>query len=113
MTLRAALPLSLALSGALHGAAWADMVCIAETQCRGDAQEMCAPSALRVEVRGDALWIDRQGPYTAERRSTAAGATWRLPLFQGHALSVADSGAFTYRGNRGKRYTGTCAEIQS
>lgn len=86
--------------------------CVAEEQCRGDAERMCAPSALSiVAARRDArvdMWIDRQGPYGADFMRQEDGIRLTLPLFKGHEMIVEADGAFLYRGNRGKRYTGFC-----
>ncbi|KHQ54149.1 1-deoxy-D-xylulose-5-phosphate synthase [Mameliella alba] len=93
--------------------AQADTVrCTATTQCRGDALNMCAPSALRIDLArgpGDArLWINGQGPYPATRADLAA-EVWRIDLWGGdHRIELGPGEAFLYRGNRGKRFSGTC-----
>jgi len=88
------------------------LTCVAETQCRGDAERMCAPSALSIVVeRRDAwvdLWIDRQGPSRADLVRSAHETRLTLPLFKGHEMIVQGDGSFLYRGNRGKRYSGRC-----
>ncbi len=88
------------------------LTCVAEVQCRGDAERMCAPSSLSIvaETRGAGvdMWIDRQGPYRADLSQGADGQRLTLPLFKRHEMVVAADGAFLYRGNRGKRYTGHC-----
>ncbi|PIE12544.1 MAG: hypothetical protein CSA70_09530 [Rhodobacterales bacterium] len=88
----------------------ADLSCVADRQCRGDAVNMCAPSTLSVRLDGDGwLWIDRQGPYTARKLVLADAIRWELPHFGGnHALELRPDGRFQYTGNRGKRYTGQC-----
>ena len=89
-----------------------NVTCVAETQCRGDAEAMCAPSGLRIEAERRAgridLWIDAQGPYPADLERAGDATRLELPLFKGHALVLAGDGRFLYRGNRGKRYSGTC-----
>ncbi len=92
--------------------AQAGLVCVAGQQCRGDASAMCAPSTLRIEVTGaNRLWIDRQGPYAADLARSATARVWTVAAFGGaHMLEVAGDGAFVYRGNRGKRFLGTCTE---
>ncbi len=89
-----------------------DLTCVADTQCRGDAEAMCAPSSLRIEAERRAgriaLWIDAQGPYPADLHRAGEITRLTLPLFKGHALVLAADGRFLYRGNRGKRYSGTC-----
>lgn len=103
---------------ALSGAAPADPVragelaCVATEQCRGDAKAMCAPSTLRIEVTPqNRLWIDAQGPYGARLTTDGTARVWTVEAFGGkHALRVEADGTFLYRGNRGKRYRGTCSE---
>lgn len=94
------------------GAGWAtDLLCVAETQCRGDAEAMCAPSTLPILLKPYQgrvhLWIDHQGPYAADR-AAGDGQRWVLEAFVGHELNIAPDGAFLYRGNRGKRFLGQC-----
>lgn len=116
--MRAARPAPFVLAAALAGLAALPAVaeapvidCVATTQCRGDAKRMCAPSSLliRVDRRGPGarLWIDRQGPYAAR---TQAGALVVEAFGPGYQLQIAPDGAFLYTGNRGKRFTGHCAE---
>ena len=98
---------------ALPCGAWAaPVICVAETQCRGDAERMCAPSRLQIEVQAEGaraqLWIDRQGPYAARAEEAEGMRRWRLLAFDGHWLDLAADGGFTYHGNRGKRFTGYC-----
>ena len=105
--------LAVALCGLLPGGAAAQgLTCVAVEQCRGDAERMCAPSSLSIVAeRRDAwvdMWIDRQGPYGAELVRGASETRLSLPLFRGHEMIVQADGAFLYRGNRGKRYTGRC-----
>ena len=106
--------LAAALAGlaALPGAAQPPVIeCVATTQCRGDAKRMCALSALmiRVDRRGPGaqLWIDRQGPYAARAQ---AGALVVEAFGPAYRLDIAPDGAFLYTGNRGKRFSGHCAE---
>lgn len=87
--------------------------CIAELQCRGDAERMCAPSTLQLDVqingRKAILWIDHQGPYTGELHSFGAAKRVTLENFGGtYQLDIDAEGHFLYRGNRGKRFTGNC-----
>ena len=101
------------LLAALPCGAWAaPVICVAETQCRGDAERMCAPSRLQIEVQAEGaraqLWIDRQGPYAARAEEAEGMRRWRLLAFDGHWLDLAADGGFTYHGNRGKRFTGYC-----
>jgi len=109
-TTRVAGCLALALWPALSCAQ--GLTCVAETQCRGDAERMCAPSALSIkaERRGAwvDMWIDNQGPYRAEFSRRAQEARLTLPLFEDHEMILEPDGAFLYRGNRGKRYSGRC-----
>lgn len=84
-------------------------VCTADTQCRGDALSMCAPSALRIEVAGDGrLWIDHQGPYPAGESREGAVRLWSVEAFGSLVLRVGADGDFVYVGNRGKRFSGRC-----
>lgn len=89
------------------------VTCLAETQCRGDAERMCAPSSLSIKAErrgaGVDMWIDRQGPYRAEMAREVQGFRLTLPLFKGHEMILKADGTFLYRGNRGKRYSGLCA----
>lgn len=96
-------------------AAALDLSCQADTQCRGDATTMCAASDLRVDVRpsgtGTGIWLDGQGPYPASREKPLEGNTLRLVLdvFGGRfSFDLAADMTFTYRGNRGKIFTGRC-----
>ncbi len=100
----------LAVGAALcWGAAASALTCTANTQCRGDAEAMCAPSSLRIEVGQHGLWIDHQGPYPAQLRAEADARLWQLGAFGGgYQLRVRADGTFEYLGNRGKRFTGTC-----
>jgi len=88
------------------------LTCVAQTQCRGDAERMCAPSSLSIKAeRRDGwvdMWIDRQGPYRAELARSAHETRLTLPLFKDHEMIVEPDGSFLYRGNRGKRYIGRC-----
>lgn len=90
--------------------------CVAEQQCRGDAQAMCAPSGMeiRLELQGPRrahLWIAGSGPYRAELQPAEDGDFWALSAFGGaHRLELGAEGRFRYIGNRGKRYTGRCEE---
>ncbi|MFC4733299.1 hypothetical protein [Salipiger abyssi] len=89
------------------------LTCVAELQCRGDAEAMCAPSTLSIEAEraggGAHLWIDRQGPYPASVTRGADGLELAVEGFGGgHGMQVQADGAFIYRGNRGKRFSGTC-----
>lgn len=102
-----------ALLGLWPGLALAQgLTCVAKEQCRGDAERMCAPSALSIVAeRRDArvdMWIDRQGPYGADVVRQGNDVRLTLPLFKGHEMIIEADGAFLYRGNRGKRYTGFC-----
>ena len=102
--------IALILGLALTGPAQA-LVCVADTQCRGDAERMCAPSTLRIEVtKADRLWIDRQGPYGAVASRDGDARVWTVEAFGSLALRIEADGTFLYRGNRGKRFTGTCRE---
>lgn len=86
------------------------VICTATTQCRGDAQRMCAPSRLEIRIHaGRDLWIDRQGPYpaTADR----SGALVVTALGAGYRLERDADGGFTWYGNRAKRFHGTCVAI--
>ncbi|MDQ2092770.1 hypothetical protein [Rhodalgimonas zhirmunskyi] len=100
----------LALSGACHAG---ELACVAQAQCRGDAQAMCAPSSLKIKVSAEnRLWIDAQGPYGARLSREGDARVWTIRAFGGaHALRVEADGAFLYLGNRGKRYRGTCREV--
>lgn len=87
--------------------------CVAVEQCRGDAKAMCAPSSLQIEaVRSGAaarLWIDLQGPYPAALEQRGDGMRLVIEAFGGgHELEIGADRAFVYRGNRGKRFSGTC-----
>ncbi len=88
------------------------LTCVAETQCRGDAERMCAPSSLSIVAKRRGawvdMWIDRQGPYRAELAHRTHETRLTLPLFERHEMIVQADGAFLYRGNRGKRYSGRC-----
>ncbi len=93
--------------------AHAEATCIAHEQCRGDAQNMCAPSSLRIDVvrqgSGAVLTIDRQGPYKASLHREGDTQLVTLESFGGaYQLSVKSHGGFTYLGNRGKRFNGHC-----
>ena len=107
----AALALAL-LGGAAAEADAGGLTCVANIQCRGDAERMCAPSGLRIEAarRGGRvdMWIDGQGPYVARVSGAMASLRLEVPLFAGHALSVAPDGRFVWLGNRGKRFSGQC-----
>lgn len=83
--------------------------CVADQQCRGDAQAMCAPASTEFVLdRAGWLWIDHQGPYSV--RPEGAGR-WVVTAFGGsHALELIEGGSFRYLGNRGKRYTGECQD---
>ncbi|MGR3378446.1 hypothetical protein [Salipiger abyssi] len=61
----------MSISGKMKGLCAALTACVAELQCRGDAEAIGAPSSLCV-------------------------GAWRA------------GGAFPYRGNRGKRFGGSC-----
>lgn len=104
-----------AMALAAPAAAAAPLVCIAQQQCRGDAQTMCAPATTRIEAErkgaGGVLWIDLQGPFAARIEQKTGAERWNLTAFGGsHWLELNTDGTFLYRGNRGKRYTGTCGE---
>ena len=105
------LPATLALGA---GGAMADgLTCIAEQQCRGDAERMCAPSTLEIDVKrrgaGAWLWIDHQGPYGARMEREGDITRFTLNSFGGrYQLALMPDGRFLYRGNRGKRFTGRC-----
>ena len=107
----------IALSLGLASAAEArEVVCVADIQCRGDAERMCAPSTLRISARqnggaGTQLWIDRQGPYSAQVSQDGDTRSYALKTFGGlYTLNIAADGQFLYVGNRGKRFTGTCED---
>ncbi|WP_168798034.1 hypothetical protein [Pacificoceanicola onchidii] len=101
------------LATALGLPATAEMLCTAQTQCRGDAKEMCAPSTLAVKVVRDGaywrLWIDWQGPYSARFSAGNDARVWAVKGFgNGYGIQVFEDGSFLYTGNRGKRFRGTC-----
>ncbi|MCR8547184.1 hypothetical protein M4578_05050 [Salipiger sp. P9] len=103
------------LSCGLAGPAAAqEMRCVAEEQCRGDAEAMCAPSELSIDIARNGaaaarLWIDLQGPYPAALERREDGMRLVLDAFGGgYEMEIGADGAFVYRGNRGKRYLGTC-----
>lgn len=103
------------LAGRPGGAGAADLSCVAALQCRGDAERMCAPSSLSIDVvRGPGsvtLWIDRQGPYPARARNEGGIETLSVtPLGADYRLEILPDGQFSYFGNRGKRYLGRCEE---
>ena len=107
----------IALALGLASAAGArEVVCVADIQCRGDAERMCAPSTLRISARqnsstGTQLWIDRQGPYSARVSQDGESRSYELTVFGGlYTLDIAADGRFLYVGNRGKRFTGTCED---
>lgn len=93
-----------------------EVICVADTQCRGDAQRMCAPSTLRIAARqsagaGTQLWIDRQGPYSAHVSQNGDARSYALKTFGGlYTLDIEADGRFLYVGNRGKRFTGSCED---
>ncbi|MCW9042838.1 MAG: hypothetical protein OQK05_05795 [Pseudopelagicola sp.] len=103
---------------AVASAASADtLLCTADTQCRGDAKRMCAPSTLQIAIKpgagsGAQLWIDRQGPYAARvSRGKDGERRYELDAFAGrYTLDIEAQGRFLYVGNRGKRFTGDCGE---
>lgn len=101
-----------AAAGLGGSVAAAELSCVAERQCRGDAQAMCAPSTLKIAVTAEGrLWVDGQGPYGARASREGAARIWTIEAFGGrHGLRVEGDGRFLYRGNRGKRFTGTCRE---
>ena len=92
------------------------LICTATTQCRGDADRMCAASTLEIAVKpgggsGTQLWIDHQGPYAARARREDDMHHYELAAFGGrYRLDIAPDGQFLYTGNRGKRFSGTCEE---
>ncbi|MEQ9693871.1 hypothetical protein [Shimia sp. SDUM112013] len=91
------------------------MTCLADTQCRGDAEAMCAASTLEIKIKPRGgytdLWIGGEGPYAGKPDHTGDKRRWIVSAFGGsHALTLQPDGAFLYHGNRGKRFTGTCTE---
>ncbi|MYM53941.1 hypothetical protein [Thalassovita mangrovi] len=105
--------LAAALTCGASVAAAGTLRCLAQEQCRGDAEAMCAPSSLEIEVRKqngyNRLWIDKQGPYSADYSLEGSDKRWRVEAFGGqHRLDLKADGQFVYLGNRGKRYSGQC-----
>ncbi len=110
--------LGAALAVGMAGTAWADgVLCTAQTQCRGDAERMCAPSSLEISLKrhdsiGTQLWIDHQGPYAARASKAQGTRRYEVKAFGGqYKLDITPDGQFLYVGNRGKRFTGTCKEM--
>ena len=111
-------PLGAAIAVGMASAASAEgLVCTAETQCRGDAERMCAPSTLEISVKagggtGTQLFIDHQGPYAARATRKDGTRHYEVTAFGGrHRLEIDAENRFLYLGNRGKRYTGLCKEM--
>lgn len=92
-----------------------DVSCRAETQCRGDARTLCAPSDLEIRVRrgpgGIGVWLDGTGPYPATQDRADGMTRYRMEHFGGdYAITIDPVGRFSYRGNRAKTFTGQCED---